>query len=209
MACSSEVNTDAQNTGNTAAADIAQGKAVYTGRCASCHGQQAEGMKAMGAPAIAGQEAWYLTRQLRHFQSGVRGADTDHVPGTQMAAIAKTLTSTAEVQAVTQYLSSLRSTAHPAPAAGDVAIGKARFNTVCTACHGNKAEGNKALNAPKLVGLDPWYLMTQMEQFTLGSRGTHPQDTFGLQMRPMAATIDGPEAMADMSAYILSLQPLP
>ncbi|MBK6510785.1 MAG: c-type cytochrome [Haliea sp.] len=37
--------------------------------CAACHGDAAQGNAALGAPALAGQGAVYLQRQLQHFQN--------------------------------------------------------------------------------------------------------------------------------------------
>ena len=51
------------------------------------------------------------------------------------------------------------------------ADGKALYNT-CTACHGAKGEGNRALGAPNIAGMDAWYLSKQLENFTLGRRGS-------------------------------------
>ena len=50
-----------------AAGDPAKGKALYA-TCASCHGANGEGNQALNAPAIAGQQEWYLTRQLKNYQ---------------------------------------------------------------------------------------------------------------------------------------------
>jgi len=36
---------------------------------------------------------------------------------------------------------------------------------VCAACHGSQAEGNPALNAPKLSGQGDWYLKRQLKNF--------------------------------------------
>ena len=44
------------------------------------------------------------------------------------------------------------------------AAGQALY-AVCTACHGAQAEGNPALNAPKLSGQAAWYLKRQLQQF--------------------------------------------
>ena len=40
--------------------------------CSSCHGVNGEGNQAMHAPALAGMDAEYMRRQLRHFKRGVR-----------------------------------------------------------------------------------------------------------------------------------------
>ena len=50
------------------------GAAAY-GICAACHGAQGEGNQALSAPKIAGQEDWYIRRQIANYQNGVRGSD--------------------------------------------------------------------------------------------------------------------------------------
>src|SRR5512132_2355790 len=71
---------------------------------------------------------------------------------------------------------------------GDAAAGKPLF-AVCAACHGLQAEGNPALNGPKLSGQGDWYLKRQLHNFKNGARGTHEKDVFGKMMAPMAATL--------------------
>ncbi len=51
-----------------AAGDAAKGKALY-GICSACHGVNAEGTPALNAPANAGQDPWYMTRQLKNFRA--------------------------------------------------------------------------------------------------------------------------------------------
>ncbi len=68
--------------------------------CAACHGQQGEGMAALNAPKIAGQNAWYLKRQLQNYKSGARGAHADDVFGRQMAPMAATLVNDAAIDNV-------------------------------------------------------------------------------------------------------------
>ena len=59
-----------------AAGDIEKGKTLYN-ICTACHGPNAEGNSALNAPANAGQDPWYLTRQLKNFRAGIRGAHPD------------------------------------------------------------------------------------------------------------------------------------
>jgi len=92
--------------------------------------------------------------------------------------------------------------------AGDAVAGKAGYAT-CAACHGANGEGNLALNAPKLSGQGAWYLARQLKQFKQGARGTHEKDVFGKMMAPMAATLADDKAMADVVAYIATLQDTP
>ncbi|MFY0990248.1 c-type cytochrome [Halomonas sp. C05BenzN] len=84
---------------------------------------------------------------------------------------------------------------------GDPEAGEARFAS-CTACHGDAGQGNPDVNAPKLAGLEGWYLERQLELFREGARGTHEDDTFGQQMRPFATSLPDRAAVADVAAYI-------
>ena len=95
--------------------------------------------------------------------------------------------------------------ASPATLSGDAAKGNAQY-AACAACHGQKAEGNAALNAPALAGIDYWYQLAQLEKFRSGTRGAHANDVYGKQMAPMAATLADEAAMKDVVAYINSLQ---
>lgn len=91
-----------------------------------------------------------------------------------------------------------------AQAAGDAAAGKPLY-AVCAACHGLQAEGNPALNAPKLSGQGDWYLKRQLKYFKNGARGTHDKDVFGKMMAPMAATLGDDAAIDNVVAYLKTL----
>jgi len=41
----------------------------------------------------------------------------------------------------------------------------------CLLCHGANANGNYGIRAPKLSGMEPWYLARQLENFAAGTRG--------------------------------------
>ncbi len=88
---------------------------------------------------------------------------------------------------------------------GDAESGKEIYDRICVACHGDRAQGNKELNAPKLAGQEPWYLARQLKNFATGIRGADPRDVFGMQMRPMALTLESDQDIADIVAYITSL----
>ena len=53
----------------------------------------------------------------------------------------------------------------------------------CTVCHGAHGNGNPAINAPKIAGIESWYLKRQLEQFRAGRRGTHDSDLPGAEMQ--------------------------
>ncbi len=95
-----------------------------------------------------------------------------------------------------------------ARSAGDPAAGQAQY-AICAACHGTDGEGNEQLNAPKLSGQQAWYLTQQLNAFKSGIRGTHDDDIYGRQMRPMAMTLTNDAAVANIVAYIQTLPDTP
>lgn len=186
------------------AADVERGASRYK-LCASCHGFKGEGNKLVNAPSLAGQESWYLERQIRNFRDGVRGTAAEDVNGKAMAQMTAGIDSDEEIADIVAYIGKLPIPA-PAPTlAGDAAGGKALY-TACAACHGQNAEGNATLNAPALAGTDDWYQLAQLQKFKTGMRGTDSRDTYGQQMAPMAAVLADKDAMKNVIAYINSLQ---
>lgn len=171
--------------------------------CIACHGDAGQGNAALGAPALAGQDAAYLARQLTHFKSGIRGGDARDVQGAQMKAMAAPL-SESDIVALAGYLAGLPRPA-PGAAEGDLKNGNNLYHGNCGACHGGKAEGNPALNAPALAGLDAAYLKLQYRNFQQGLRGKHPDDTYGRQMQLMSNSLATEQDLDDVVAYIHSL----
>jgi cytochrome c oxidase subunit II len=93
--------------GALAVGDPEKGKTLYA-TCGACHGANAEGMEALNAPRLAGQEAWYLTRQLQNFKAGIRGANPKDTYGMQMAPMAQTLPNDQAVEDVVAYIGTLK-----------------------------------------------------------------------------------------------------
>ena len=65
---------------------------------------------------------------------------------------------------VAAYLAGLSAPAVEVPATGDLKNGNNYYQSKCGACHGGKAEGNVALNAPALAFLDAAYLTRQSQK---------------------------------------------
>jgi len=185
------------------AADAAAGKGVYS-VCLACHGANGEGNASLNAPALAGQAEWYAARQLNNFRQGIRGTNPKDAFGAQMRPMAMTLANDAAVANVTAYTASLPAVKHSATLGGNADRGKTLYAT-CAACHGVNAEGNQALNAPALAGLQDWYVVRQVQNYKSGIRGSDAKDSFGAQMRPMAAMLADDQAIKDVAAYIVSL----
>ena len=62
------------------------------------------------------------------------------------------------------------------------------------------------MNAPRLAGLDSWYLATQLKHFRDGVRGDQRADQHGQQMVAMASILKDDRAINDVLAYISTLE---
>ena len=186
-----------------AAGDVEKGKVLYN-ICTACHGPNAEGNPALNAPANAGQDRWYLTRQLKNFRVGIRGAHPDDTFGAQMRPMAMMLANEDDIADVVAYLTGM---AMPEPARtveGDVEAGKKAYET-CIPCHGEFGQGAQALDAPRLSNQHDWYLVRQLENFKAGVRGSHQNDIYGAQMRIMAQLLQTDEQVRAVAAYIATI----
>lgn len=191
-------------TQSMAAPNLAAGQAQYAA-CAACHGANGEGNQALNAPKLAGQQAWYIERQLNHFKVGARGGEGD-TNGAQMVAFAGMLTTDEAVRNVAAYISSLPDTPAPTTVSGDIDNGYDIYDRNCAACHLDDGAGTWYTDAPKLAGMSDWYFVTQISNFRAGIRGLHSEDDFGEQMVSMATAMADAEEIADVAAYINTLR---
>ena len=186
------------------APNVAAGQAQYA-LCATCHGTQGEGNQAMNGPKLAGQQAWYVERQLQYFKTGVRGGPGD-ANGAVMAPMAMTLADDAAIRNVAAYIASLPDTPAAATVSGDVENGEHIYKQNCAACHLQDGSGTWYTDAPALAGMSDWYMVTQLSNFRAGIRGLHRNDLYGEQMVSMATAMSGLEEVQDVAAYINSLR---
>ena len=177
---------------------------LYDG-CVQCHGSDGEGNQDLAAPAIAGLERWYIKAQLRKFKKSQRGWHIDDMPGKRMLPMAMAMDTDEKVDLIAAYVASLPRT-NPAPTleGGNPKTGKIYFGT-CVQCHGEDGRGNIDEYGPPLAGASDWYLITQLQNFKAGARGTHPDDVTGAKMRPFSMTLPTDQAMKDVIAYIGTL----
>ena len=184
-----------------ATAFAADGEKLFVA-CVVCHGNKGEGNATLNAPAIAGQDAVYIERQLRNFRTRRRGVHKSDEFGPQMQAAATALADDAAVTKVASYVANLAKTVSATPASGNLHNGNNLYQGKCGACHGVTAEGNPTLKAPRLAGLDTAYIKRQFAHFRDGVRGTDPQDTPGRQMAMMAKTLPAERDLDDIIAFI-------
>jgi len=188
--------------------DIHKGKQLFA-VCSACHGVNGEGNTSLNAPKLAGLSTWYLKRQLHYYKNSIRGLDKSDVYGQQMLAVSAGLQGPKAIDNVVAYIQTLSDTS-PNTAAitdvqGSIISGEKLFKS-CSFCHGDNAQGNYAMNAPKLVGQHDWYLKRQLQAFKTGMRGSHPNDLYGDQMSLMSKTLHSEQAINDVVSYINSLE---
>ena len=179
------------------------GKALYA-TCKTCHGDAGQGNQKFNAPALANTDDWYLYRQLVNFHKGIRGYIEEDTAAFQMAAMAKTLKDSVAIADVVAYVKTMPEVELSSIIKGDIQKGERTYQSTCGACHGPGAKGNKNMNAPRLNGVDDWYIKQQISKFKSSLRGAHPADKFGAQMVSMMALLSDEQAVDDVIAYIRS-----
>ena len=172
--------------------------------CVPCHGVAGEGKAAVGAPAIAGLPAWYVSAQLERFQTGARGRHGDDVEGLKMQAMSRQLRSEMETKAVATHIASLPQITHAAAIGGGDPIAGMRGYLLCASCHGVTGDGFEAGRVPPLAGLNGWYVAAQIRKFKNGVRGATDGDAFGPVMQAVATRLSA-EDINEVAAYVDAL----
>jgi cytochrome c553 len=194
----------AATTGARAEDNPQRGKELYAA-CTACHGTQGEGNRSLNAPRLTHLAPVYIVAQLQKFKAGARGGSEASDSARQMAAIAATLADDQAMYDTAAYIATLGGGVSAVSVEADPEVGASYYRQFCAACHGPAAEGNLALNSPRLAGADDWYLVAQLDAFRSGARGNQAQDRTGRQMRAMAGVLPDDAAVAAVVAYIRSL----
>ncbi len=171
--------------------------------CMTCHGAEGQGNIGVQAPRIAGMEDWYLRRQLLNFRAGIRGSHPEDEQGLAMQPMAARL-SDDSITDIVQWVGTFDYQPADVTISGDASRGRTLYRS-CETCHGAQGGGNQAFGAPALAGQNDWYLVTQLQNFKAGYRGSHPDDSFGAMMIPMAAALRNEQAILDVVSYINTL----
>jgi cytochrome c oxidase subunit 2 len=179
------------------------------GLCQQCHGPEGAGMQLSLAPAIAGLDQWYVQVQLEKFKSGARGLHAQDLGGLRMYPMSQWLENTEDIAAVSEYVAALPvAELESTLEGGDAHKGETAY-ALCAACHGKVGEGNKTMNSPPLRGMSDWYLLTTIQKFKDGVRGTNSKNPTEMMMRGMALSLADDQAMKDVVAYIMTLNNIP
>ena len=90
--------------------DPVRGAALYA-TCAGCHGANAEGVQAVGAPAMNHTSDWYLETQLKNYKQGIRGSDPRDVTGVAMRSMSIMLADDQAIKDVLAHITALGASA--------------------------------------------------------------------------------------------------
>ena len=76
----------------------------------------------------------------------------------------------------------------------------------CTLCHGATGNGNVAIQAPALAGIEEWYLRGRLQAYRTQQLGhDFAKDPAGTEMRTVAREV-GEERFADIGRYIAAMR---
>lgn len=145
------------------AAGVESGAELYRD-CAACHGKDGGGVADGSVPAIGGQPAEVLRRQLQSFRTGTRSdlrmqhfSNDDHLAGDEAVA------------AVSRYITGLRRTTAPTTGPGrDLETGATEFARGCASCHGPRGGAMASMGIPALAGQHAPYLERKMREAVAG-----------------------------------------
>lgn len=172
--------------------------------CLACHGAVGQGNPVLNAPVLAGMEPWYIRNQLRAFRAGWRGAHEADLVGMEMRAIATAL-EPRELDAVIEFVAELPPPVPAASQSHDLSAGRSLY-AGCAACHGERAEGVTALQAPALWYQQEAYLRRQLQHFRDAVRGSAAGDQSGAAMQAAASGLTDSD-IETLLAYIRSRRP--
>ncbi|MEP7705838.1 c-type cytochrome [Paraglaciecola sp. 25GB23A] len=155
--------------------------------CQMCHGSHLQGNVVTGAPALNNLSTNYIEAQLNAFKQAFRAKSAKDQAGLDMRVVAMQL-SQQEIAAALALVKKLRVT----NASSKPSNIPASWQT-CVACHGANGEGNDSLNAPAIMGQQPWYLFKQLHDYQEGQRGMEPADEAGQLMRQTSLLLSAEE----------------
>ncbi len=181
-----------------AAGDIEAGK-TKAQVCFSCHGMNGAGNVNPAWPALAGQHASYIAKQLADFKSGAR---FEPLMIAQVASLSKQDMANLGAFFASQKVKTGSADASKTELGGKIYHGgnKATGVAACMACHGPTGEGNPAAKFPLLSGQNAPYVVKALNDFRSGKR----KNDANSMMRGVTARMTDKEIKA-VAAFVSGL----
>ncbi len=184
--------------------DLEAGEVKYEQVCAQCHGSRGEGNLLLKAPSIASLPDWYVIAQIGKFQKDWRGSRPEDVPGNLMHAIAMSLDPVA-VRDVAGFIKAMKLIPTVVTLeGGDPVKGAEIFRERCMECHRYNGRGEPAFRSAQLIGLQDWYVVSQLKKFRDGIRGANEDDVEGGKMHRISERMTD-QSFLDVSSHIAEL----
>ena len=180
------------------------GEARFKQVCAQCHGPRGQGRVDLKTPSIAGLPDWYVKIQIGKFQKDWRGTKPEDVQGVQMHAIARTLDPEA-IRDVSGYIESLKLIPTKVTLkGGNSKRGAELYRDLCMECHRFNGRGELAFRSSQLIGLQDWYIVSQLKKYRAGLRGAEKEDLDGTKMLRITNQMTD-DNFIDLSAHLAEL----
>ena len=183
-------------TGASQAAGNAEAGKTKAQVCFSCHGMNGDGNTNPPWPALAGQHASYIAKQLADFKSGAR---VEPLMIAQVASLSEEDMADLGAFFASQKVKTGKADEARAELGGQIYRGgnKASGVAACMACHGPTGAGNPAAKFPLLSGQNTPYIVKALNDFRSGAR----KNDAGSMMRGVAAKMTDKEIEA-VAAFI-------
>ena len=124
-----------------------------------------------------------------------------------MVGLAAALPDSQTIRNLSAYINSLPTQKTEQTLDGNQKNGKELYDHNCSVCHGDNGRGVWSVHAPKLAGMNDWYVARQLRHFRDKVRGAHPEDDLGHQMQLMVSVLADDAAINDVASYISSMDP--
>lgn len=176
---------------------------LFTRVCANCHGKKGEGSAPLKAPSIAGLPKWYVQAQIEKFHKQLRGISIDDPEGQIMHNIVTSI-DIKQSAALAEIIAALPMLPTQNTLGGNEKTGKEVFMNTCAKCHRFNGKGEIVFGSAPLIGLQDWYIRSQLLKFRKGIRGGNPEDEKGHKMHEISQYLSDEQAV-DVTAYIAIL----
>lgn len=111
-----------------------------------------------------------------------------------------------QVNAVAEFVSKLPRVMPQPTIKTDLAAGRQLYEERCMECHRFNGEGELVFGSAPLMGLQDWYLASQLRKYRDRVRGAQKEDANGQKMAWAAQFIETEELLQSVVAYLMTLQ---